>query len=67
MAATREPLQFEQRDDVSFVRLARPAKRNAPSDTLVLALASAAHLRVAERSKVSAPDVSRTPNTPGKE
>jgi hypothetical protein len=49
------------------VRLARPTKRNAPSDTLVLALASAAHLRVAEGSKVSAPDVSGTPNTPGKE
>jgi hypothetical protein len=44
------------------VRLARPAKR----DTLVLALACAAHLRVAEGSKVSAPDVSGTP-TPGKE
>ena len=66
MAASPEPLQFEQPDNVGFVRLARPAKRNALSDTLVLGLACAAHLRVAEGSKVSAPDVSGTP-TPGKE
>jgi enoyl-CoA hydratase/carnithine racemase len=38
MPASPAPLQFEQRDNVGFVRLARAAKRNALSDALVLAL-----------------------------
>jgi enoyl-CoA hydratase/carnithine racemase len=39
MAKSQDPsLTFEQRDDIGFVRLARPAKRNALSDELIQSL-----------------------------